>query len=84
MKQLPKWLQFSKEGTAIIPRNRVECTSTFKRGAELKQDRIIIGVESWNTIMEKADFYEVYVGIEAETGEITQLILKPKKIGYIA
>lgn len=84
MKQIPKWLQFNREGVSIIPKNKVECSSEFENGVELREDKIIFGSKLWNVDMENADFFEVSFRIDLKTGKITHIIIKPKKIGYIA
>ena len=84
MKQIPKWLKFNKEGMAIIPKDRIECSSEFENGVELREDKIVFGSKQWNVYMENAEFFEVSFRLHLETGKITHIIIKPKRIGYIA
>ena len=83
MKRIPKWLKSDKEGMAIIPKDRIECSSEFENGVELKEDKIVFGSKQWNVDMENAEFFEVSFRLNLETGKITHIIIKPIKLNYI-
>ena len=74
-------LKLAKHNATVRREEREERErATFEGDVEITEDaRILIGSKLWNATVEDADFIEVYDDVDSKT-----LILKPKKIGYIA